>query len=279
MRTAIQRAHRKNPEKYKKISIQNLSKNRSDSLSGENNPNWKSGITPASTQWRNKHSQELKRWRKEVIERDDRKCRSCGSKIPSDLQAHHIVPLAESHPTALMTMNGVTLCKACHYKTDSYGGHPKVSDFAGIGKTLAVVQTIPHEFQEYPTVGNYQSANDGTRLIFVSDMKNPSYELAVAIHELVEQHLTALDGISVKDIDRFDKLFDEEYASGLHTDLEEPGDDTRSPYFWHHQFAGIIERLFIQGCGIRWKDYEDTVTRIWRSGDNEAGLKEKTLHD
>jgi hypothetical protein len=140
-----------------------------------------------------------------------------------------------------------------------------------------IINTIPHKKQRYNTVGDFGGTT--RRWVTVSEMNNPSYELAVAIHELIEQHLTGLDGISVKEIDKFDKLFEEEFKAGLHANSEEPGDDPRAPYFWHHQMAGIIERLFIQSCGLTWKDYEETVTRVWRAGDNIAGLKPKKRHD
>jgi hypothetical protein len=115
-------------------------------------------------------------------------------------------------------------------------------------------------------VGNY--GGNKKKWIQVSDVKNSSYELAIAIHELIEQHLIELDKIPLKAIDKFDIEFEKEFQKGLHSPDDEPGDDPRAPYFWHHQYAGIIERLFIQGCGLRWKDYEDAITKLWRPKKN-----------
>lgn len=124
------------------------------------------------------------------------------------------------------------------------------------------IRTIPHRNQRYNTVGDY----GGTRKqwIHVSDMRNSTYELAIALHELIEQHLIKLAKIPVKRIDAFDRLFEKEYKKGLHKPEDEPGDDPRAPYYWQHQFATALERLFVNQSGYRWHEYEDFVTQVWR---------------
>ena len=124
------------------------------------------------------------------------------------------------------------------------------------------IKTIPHWKQIYNTVGNYFGKKK--KHVLVSDLKNETYELAVALHELIEQHLTELDGIPLKAIDDFDIQFEKEYKEGLHKAEDEPGDDPRAPYYAAHQFATAIERLFVQQSGFTWRDYEDFVTKVWR---------------
>lgn len=53
-------------------------------------------------------------WTKSVLERDDYKCRRCGSK--EKLVAHHIVPWKESIELRFDANNGETLCRSCHMK-------------------------------------------------------------------------------------------------------------------------------------------------------------------
>ena len=80
------------------------------SISGENSPNWKGGITPLEKQIR--HSKKYNKWRKAVLERDNHTCKLCGEK---GITAHHIIPF-EYVSTRFELNNGLTLCKSCHNK-------------------------------------------------------------------------------------------------------------------------------------------------------------------
>lgn len=56
-------------------------------------------------------------WRKQVLERDGRRCTECGE--TRRLQAHHVIPWAETSdgdPLRYDPNNGVTLCINCHYR-------------------------------------------------------------------------------------------------------------------------------------------------------------------
>jgi predicted restriction endonuclease len=59
-------------------------------------------------------------WRKEVFERDDYTCRSCGNRSKSNnylrIEAHHIKPFATFPEVRFNVDNGMTLCKKCHDK-------------------------------------------------------------------------------------------------------------------------------------------------------------------
>jgi len=97
----------------------------SEAFSGENNWNWKGGITSLASQIR--HSIESKLWRTVVFQRDSYTCQYC-HQVGKYLHAHHIkffsVILEEYNITTLEealqcealwdTNNGITLCIECH---------------------------------------------------------------------------------------------------------------------------------------------------------------------
>lgn len=78
---------------------------------GENNGNWKGGIT----KWRDyiHRTPAYNNWRAAVYERDDYTCQMCGDDSGGNLQAHHIRPVRD-HKNDLLLFdinNGITLCK------------------------------------------------------------------------------------------------------------------------------------------------------------------------
>jgi len=99
---------------------------------GKNNPNWMGGTSTLSRQIMNLW--EYRQWRSDVFTRDDFTCQECGSSKSGTLQAHHLkakceiikehnIKTAEDAKKCeeLWNINnGVTLCKGCHKKTDSY---------------------------------------------------------------------------------------------------------------------------------------------------------------
>jgi len=83
---------------------------------GENHYNWKGGeslkrvsITPG---WR--------KWRKKVYERDKYTCQECGE-VGGNLNPHHIKPVALFPNLVFEVDNGITLCRECHKRTDTFG--------------------------------------------------------------------------------------------------------------------------------------------------------------
>lgn len=89
---------------------------------GENNPNWKGGITPINAKIRT--SFEYKIWRRTVFERDNYTCVWCSARNGEGktiiLHADHIKPFAYFPELRLAVDNGRTLCIQCHKTTDSY---------------------------------------------------------------------------------------------------------------------------------------------------------------
>lgn len=97
--------------------------------SKENCHLWRGGITKLSTQIRN--STEMKKWKKDILERDNFTCTLCGA-YGVDFHVDHIVPLSfllrniASMEEALSSekiwdlTNGRTLCIPCHKGTDTF---------------------------------------------------------------------------------------------------------------------------------------------------------------
>lgn len=107
-------------------------------FTGERNPRWKGGISS----WKDsvKSTDEYKRWRMKVFQRDRFTCRKCfhrskaskahGDKS-SDIHAHHIEPMRENKERWFEVDNGITLCVKCHRET--YG---KEKSFAKVFREI-----------------------------------------------------------------------------------------------------------------------------------------------
>jgi hypothetical protein len=87
------------------------------------------------------NSREYINWRIKVFKRDNYKCQTC-NKIGGYLEAHHIKPFSLYPKLRFELNNGITLCKSCHMKTDTYGARiNKISAFTEI--------PIPQQVQEF----------------------------------------------------------------------------------------------------------------------------------
>ena len=95
-------------------------------MKGENNPNWKGGITPINRILR--HSIKFKIWRETVFRRDDFTCQNpnckyCCNEIGVELNAHHIRPVYLFPELIFEVNNGITYCKNFHLKTGLHKRH------------------------------------------------------------------------------------------------------------------------------------------------------------
>src|SRR5258708_37035312 len=100
------------------------------------------------------------------------------------------------------------------------------------------IKTIPHNKQRYPTVGDWVFKN-GTLEMRISEMSDWRYEFLVAFHEFAEAMICKHQGITQKDVDKFDIKFEQDRKSGKYTEDEEPGDAPKAPYYREHQEASI----------------------------------------
>jgi hypothetical protein len=121
-------------------------------------------------------------------------------------------------------------------------------------------RTIPHRKQRYETVGDYFLAGNRWR-ISTSKMEDPRHERLVFLHEVIELSLVIDAGIKIKDIDKFDRMYEGTREAGLkYTDCgcehyQEPGDDPHAPYHAQHVAASKCERLIAEALGVKWSDY------------------------
>lgn len=121
-----------------------------------------------------------------------------------------------------------------------------------------IISVIPHSQQRYETVGDWQFL-DGNLEVTVSSMNNVFYEALVGIHEVIEALLCYKNGVSEKDVTKFDLKFERNRKEG---NTDEPGDDPKAPYGPYHFFATSIERLLSQAFDLKWKKYEDAVNSL-----------------
>lgn len=116
-------------------------------------------------------------------------------------------------------------------------------------------KVIPHNKMRYKTCGDYYKKN-GELHVRISKM-NSKHEFLVLIHEMIEWFLIDQEGISIKEIDDFDMLYEE-----TKTDNSEPGNDPNAPYFDEHQFATHIEKLLADKLGVNWNKYDENVNSL-----------------
>ena len=119
-----------------------------------------------------------------------------------------------------------------------------------------MIETIPHEYQRYETVGDYVTDDFGQSHIRISNMKNWRYEMLVAIHEMLEQRLCMEAGMAEQDITLFDLKYEQSRPEG---DTTEPGDSKDAPYYTQHQLATRIEKFIAGELGVNWDVYEKVI--------------------
>lgn len=140
-------------------------------------------------------------------------------------------------------------------------------------KTI-VIESIPHDVQEYETVGDYMETDNEIHIV-VSDLEDEKLEWLIAVHELVEIMLMKHAGIPLQASTDYDVEFEAARedtirsveASGLGKAMcflfrgreymidAEPGDAPDSPYREQHNYATAVERMMCAALGIPWAYY------------------------
>lgn len=118
-------------------------------------------------------------------------------------------------------------------------------------------KVIPHKKMRYDTCGDYFFSEG--KLKFRVSKTNGDYEFLILIHEMIEWHLTQKKGISIKEIDKFDKAFEKKRQKG---NLDEPGNDPNAPYHHEHQFATFMEKWIADYMNIEWDEYSKVIDEL-----------------
>jgi len=106
-----------------------MSENRKGLTAGENSPHWKGGITPQILIDRATFRKTI---RKQVLERDNYTCQTCGTK-GGYLHIDHIQPWKEYTEGRFDINNCRTLCRKCHYFV-TYGKEISENSMWGVFK-------------------------------------------------------------------------------------------------------------------------------------------------
>lgn len=119
-----------------------------------------------------------------------------------------------------------------------------------------IIDFIPHCGQRYPTAGDWKIDEDGNWQFYVSLLPRFEHQFLVALHEMVEMMLCMRFGVKQKSVDDFDMKWEP------HDGITEPGEDSRAPYYHHHQFASGVERLMAHALQINWGRYDQAVDAL-----------------
>lgn len=134
-----------------------------------------------------------------------------------------------------------------------------------MAKLLLKIELIPHEEQRYETAGDWQIDADGAVCVRVSDTSHRIDALLVGMHEAVEAILCREHGVNVADVDAFDVEFNRTHDLSE----EEPGEDSKAPYFKEHAVADVVERLLALHAGVPWRKYEDRISAFFEKEEQQ----------
>lgn len=101
---------------------------------------------------------------------------------------------------------------------------------------------------------------NGNLQVQVGPMSDWRYEIALAFHEAFEACLCKNNGVKQQDVDKFDMEYDKAHPD--RPDLN-AGDETDAPYVAEHNYATIVDRLFIGACGLKRKPYDDELATVY----------------
>jgi len=114
------------------------------------------------------------------------------------------------------------------------------------------IEVVPQKEIRFNDVGDYYYKHDGTLLIRVADTGNSIYTRIVLIHEIIEQLLTEAKGITIEEVDEFDRTADKELTS----------DSPQCPHSKEHSLATAVERILCAYLGIPWQTYDNFVSSL-----------------
>ena len=108
---------------------------------------------------------------------------------------------------------------------------------------------LPPEKMRYPGTHVDYYDKGPHACIDVIQQKNPLHEYLLAIAALVKYVLIKARGVSIDEIEQFDKAHGTDLAST----------DPQSPYYYEQQFASIIEHLMCNELGLKYHEYKHQI--------------------
>ena len=131
---------------------------------------------------------------------------------------------------------------------------------------LIQFKTIPHLMQRYETAGDWYRKK-GMWRFRVSALSDRRYELLVLAHELIEFILCRVGGVRAKDVDAFDRQYEQSRRDNQPTACgcdhrPEPGDDPHAPYYFQHLAATQCEKIMAEVMKVNWKMYEKALEEL-----------------
>jgi hypothetical protein len=150
--------------------------------------------------------------------------------------------------------NGMTVQNGLNHPSRNTLHDPKINMNINI-------KVIPESEQRETVNGaDWFFDDQGDLQVRVSPMSDWRYEVALAFHEAFEACLCKNNGVTQKSVDDFDMAYD--LAHPDQPDIN-AGDEPDAPYVREHNYATIVDRLFIGACGLFWKKYDDELATVY----------------
>jgi hypothetical protein len=124
-----------------------------------------------------------------------------------------------------------------------------------------IIKTIPPtEMREGVDGADWYVDAAGDLQVRICPMSDPRMEMALKLHEAFEAILCLHDGVTVKQVDEFDRQYDLDHPD--ETDCE-AGDDPEAPYAKQHSLATAVERIYTAHVGLNWRLYDDELNETY----------------
>ena len=113
-----------------------------------------------------------------------------------------------------------------------------------------VIEVIPYKKMYMEYFGDFYWEKDGTLQIRVAQYPNEIQDVGTIVHEFLEAWKLKVKGVSVKDVEMFDKE---------HEDHDDPGCLKDAPYHKEHMESLYIEKIICKQMGFDWNTYYTIV--------------------